>query len=72
MKKEESFDYHLKEENYILKDELRNNAKHFQLRVESLEKEKDKLIIIIQNLKQQMGGYGLINFIIDFLNFSSK
>ena len=55
-----------------MKDELKNNAKHFQLRVESLEKEKDKLIIIIQNLKQQMGGYGLFNFIIDYLNFSSK
>jgi len=52
-------DYHLKEENSFLKDELRNSAKHFQLKVENFEKEKDKLLIIIQNLKQQMGGITL-------------
>jgi len=58
-RKDEIMDYHLKEENSFLKDELRNSAKHFQLKVENFEKEKDKLLIIIQNLKQQMGGITL-------------
>ena len=56
MKKEESLDNHVKEENNYLKDEIKHNSKHFQLKVENLEKEKEKLFIIIQNLKHQMGG----------------
>lgn len=59
-RKEEISEGHFKEENFYLKDELINNAKHFQMKVESLEKEKEKLVIIIQNLKQQMGGFFII------------
>jgi len=55
--KDEPFESHLKEENNLLKDEIKNNAQHFKLKVEGIGKEKEKLFIIIQNLKQQMSGF---------------
>lgn len=39
---------------------MKSQSKHFHLKIENLENEKEKLIIIIQNLKQQIGS--IINF----------